>query len=110
MKYCTNCGKELSDEMIFCPDCGHATDLASNNAPSKPPMEDKVHIGLCVLAFFIPLFGLIYWLIARNETPKKANAVGLTALISWIINIVMSIIFSVLYAGILAAVFSTVPF
>lgn len=47
--------------------------------------EDKVSAGLCVLSFMIPLVGLVHWLCYRNELPERANACGISALVSWII-------------------------
>ena len=105
MKYCTKCGKELVDEAVFCPGCGCSVDYNMNSA--KPQEEDKISVGLCILAVFIPLFGLIYWAIKRQETPKKANAIGLTALISWIVSIVASIISSIVLGTIISGIFSS---
>lgn len=39
MKYCTNCGKELNDEAVFCTECGHST---VKNNHSTEPEEIKV--------------------------------------------------------------------
>ena len=97
MKFCSKCGKELADDAVFCSFCGSVANPEMKN--TVPQKEDKVSVGLCVLAYFIPLFGLIYWAITRTETPKKAKAVGITALVSWIVNIVVSIIASVAWTG-----------
>lgn len=82
MKYCTKCGKELFDEAVFCPNCG----CAAPNPPTASPYraaDDHVSVGLCVLAAMIPLFGIIYWPLMHKETPKKAQACGITAIVSW---------------------------
>ena len=106
MKYCSKCGKELVDDAIICTGCGCACDPTMNAAfgNNVNKEEDKVSVGLCVLAFFIPIFGLIYWAIKRQDTPKKANAIGITALISWGVNVVSSIIWSIVYAGTFSAI------
>ena len=104
MKYCSKCGKELVDEAVFCTGCGCSVDYNMNSA--KPQEEDKVSVGFCILAFFIPLFGLIYWAIKRTETPKKANAIGLCALISIGLNIVVSIVASIALGSLWAAILS----
>lgn len=106
MKYCSNCGKELSDETIFCPNCGHATDLASNNSSYSPQKEDKISVGYCILAFLFPIFGLIYWVVKKDETPRRANAVGITALVSWVSSTVSSIIMSSIWAKAFSDIFS----
>lgn len=69
MKYCNNCGKEVSDNAVVCPFCGCA--VASKNVE-----VDKPSTGLNVLSFLIPLVGLILYLSWQNSTPIKAKAVG----------------------------------
>ena len=81
MKYCSHCGKELIDEAIICTGCGCAV-----IKPEVNPVEDKVSVGLCVLSALIPLFGIIYWPVKHKTTPKKAQACGITGIISWIVS------------------------
>ena len=107
MKYCTKCGKELVDDAVICPVCGCACDPGFYCTRRE---EDRVSIGLCILAFFIPIFGVIYWAVKRQETPKNANAIGLTALISWAINMVSSILASAFLPEFLATVINNIQF
>ena len=105
MKFCSKCGKEILDEAVVCPGCGCAVTSApqSNQATYQgynPPVVDEVNIGLCVLAALIPIFGVIYWPLKHNETPKKAKACGITALVSWGVGILFSIIWSVAFGAI----------
>jgi len=83
MKYCSKCGKEILDEAIVCPACGCA--VVNPSVPIKHE-DDTVSVGLCVLAAFIPLFGIIYWPLKYKETPQKARACGITAIISWVVS------------------------
>lgn len=85
MKYCTMCGKQLMDEAIFCPGCGCASESCNKRTVTK----DEVSVGLCILAFFIPLFGIIYWPVKHDETPKKAKACGITGIVGAVIPIVL---------------------
>ena len=86
--FCSKCGKEIMDEAVVCPNCGCAVaDIASR----KQAEEDKVSVGLCVLSAFIPLFGIIYWPLKHKETPKKAQACGITAIIAWGVSFLFSI-------------------
>lgn len=62
MKYCNNCGKEVSDNAVVCPFCGCA--VASKNVE-----VDKPSTGLNILSFLIPLVGLILYLSWQNSTP-----------------------------------------
>jgi hypothetical protein len=94
--FCSKCGAEISDLAVICVHCGCSV-APENTAPAKPVEEDKVNIGFCILSFFIPLFGVIYWALKHKETPKKAKACGLTAIISWVLNIVVSFAISIIY-------------
>ncbi len=85
MKFCEKCGKEIMEEAVICPNCGCA--VASAKATVVAEHEDKANIGLCVLAALIPLFGIIYWPLKHKETPKKAMACGVTAIIAWAIYV-----------------------
>ena len=89
MKFCTKCGKEIMDEAVICPNCGCAV---ANAVVPKQPVEDKVSVGLCILAALLPLFGIIYWPVKHKETPKKAQAVGITAIVAWVITFVIMMI------------------
>ncbi len=85
MKFCSKCGKEIHDDAAICIHCGcNVTD--TQDAPS---------IGFAILGFFIPLVGLILYLIWHNTKPKQATSAGKGALIGFIVNIVFSIIYGV---------------
>ena len=98
MKYCAKCGTELSEETIVCPTCGYA-----EYESAQPVTEDKVSVGLCVLAALIPLFGFIYWPVKHKAAPKKAKACGIAAIISWAVGFVFSMLYSVVIVGLLGA-------
>lgn len=83
MKFCTKCGKEIMEEAIICPHCGC---VCTNNFYQAPISYDEVNIGLCILSFLFPLFGIIYWPIKHSESPKKAQACGIAAIISWVLR------------------------
>ncbi len=87
MKFCSKCGKEIVDEAIVCPSCGCA--VVSPNVPQQVT-GDEISVGLCILAALIPLFGIIYWPVKHKETPKKAKACGITAIVSWGISFLIS--------------------
>lgn len=55
MKFCKNCGKEISDDCKFCPGCG--TEQSSNEKRSEQlPVEKKQK---CLPSFIIGLIGSI---------------------------------------------------
>jgi hypothetical protein len=93
MKYCSKCGQQLVDEAVICINCGamiEETKPAEQAQPAAP--VDEVNAGLCVLSAFIPLFGFIYWAAMSKQTPKKARACGITAIISWAISFALGFI------------------
>ena len=94
MKYCSKCGKEILDEAIVCPNCG----CGVSSRGVQEYADDQVSVGLCVLAALIPLFGIIYWPLKHKETPKKAQACGITAIISWVVSFIIGFIIG--FAGV----------
>lgn len=99
MKYCNKCGKELIDEAYVCTGCG------VRQTPLSAP-RDKGGIGWGLLGFFVPIAGLILYLLWQGTHPKNAKAAGKGALvylifmilffIAYIAFIVWAIIYSVL--------------
>lgn len=137
--YCNNCNQEYKDDMNFCPFCGTANPNAVNyNQQYYQPAEDRQNYqngqynpyqqpysqqynapnpkdvpsaGFNVLAFFFPIVGLILYLVWKDETPKKAKAIGKWALISVIVNVVVYIIAMIAFFAIFAvAGVSTYPY
>lgn len=93
MKFCSKCGKEILDEAIVCPNCGCAV---VNPTVPQQISNDRVSIGLCILAALIPLFGIIYWPAKHKETPKKAQACGITAIVSWVVYMLFMVYYMLL--------------
>ncbi len=85
MKYCRYCGKELLEAAVICPACGCATGHpAPTPTEAVPAEDDTVHVGLCALSVFVPLFGVIYWPLKYRETPKRATACGIAGIVAWV--------------------------
>jgi uncharacterized membrane protein YvbJ len=84
MKYCSNCGTELSRGVAYCQDCGTATANQGStvNSNSLSSQTDAPDPGLAVLGFFIPLAGLILYLVYLDTKPLKAKSAGKGALYS----------------------------
>ncbi len=89
--FCKNCGKEINDNAVVCPNCGCATG-------SKAVSNDTGNIGWGFLGFFFPLIGLILYLVWKDDKPLSAHVAGKGALISVIISVVVSIL-SIIFAA-----------
>lgn len=87
MMYCYNCGKEVGDAK-FCPYCGvelygeHQEGHVYQNKNEYEPLhqspryreEDASSFGFALLSFFIPIIGLILYIIWNRDYPLKAKS------------------------------------
>ena len=90
--FCSRCGKEIENEAVICVHCG----CPVGNAASKP--DDAPSAGFAVLGFFIPLVGLILYLIYNEgNRPLRAKSAGKGALIGFIVRVAISIISVIIY-------------
>ncbi len=92
--FCKNCGAEIDDNAVVCPKCG----VAVNETPAPAPAaaNDAPSIGFAILSFFIPLVGLILYIVWRTESPLKAKSCGKGAIIGFCVGIVLSVLSTVL--------------
>lgn len=91
--YCKYCGRIIDDDSKYCVNCGNNMNndnggTVSADAPSK---------GFAILGFFIPIIGLILYLVYERKQPKRAKSAGKGALIGFITKIVVYITIVVLY-------------
>ena len=84
--YCPNCGEQIDDKAVVCPKCG----VPVNGKRTDP--EDAPIIGFAILSFFIPVVGLILFLVWKNSCPLRARSAGKGALIGAIVNFVIGFI------------------
>ncbi len=101
MKECQNCGQQLADQAVICPKCGCSAQ-PMNYSGQQVSGEDKVDVGLVILSVLIPLFGIIYWLVEKNNRPKCAPACAKAAIISWVVMFVLIILIGVLSGFVLS--------
>ena len=81
MAFCKNCGTQIHDQAVICPNCGVAQD-------TKPAVVDNGGFWWGALGCCVPIVGLILFLVWKDTTPKTAKAAGKGALISVIISVV----------------------
>ena len=92
--FCKNCGSSINDEAVVCPHCGCATGKVTREA-------DASSAGWAILGFFIPLIGLILYLIWKPEYPLRAKSAGKGALIGVIVSVVVYILYFVALGSLL---------
>ena len=109
MKYCAHCGKELMDEAVVCPNCGCPagnTNANTNTSINTTGEVDAPNTGWLILGLFIPIVGLILYLMNKDKLPLKAKSAGKGALIGFIVGIVLSI-FSSFFLALLPVLLSS---
>ena len=102
--YCKNCGRSVDDTSSYCNNCGARID----NKPNADVSEDNSNSGFAILGFFIPIVGLILFLIYEEKKPKRAKSAGKGALIGFITKIVLAIILVILYVVFAASLFNNI--
>lgn len=101
--YCNRCGRTVADHSLYCNYCGARLDGTQN----WPESDDRSSFGFALLGFFIPLAGLIFFLIYEGKKPKRAKAAGKGALIGFITKIVIAVVLFVCYMFFAASLFNT---
>lgn len=79
MGFCTFCGHQMLDNAVICPNCGCPRSKSSRRAFRRRNFTDTISIALCILSFFLPIFGLIYYAVKDEEKPCRASACGYVA-------------------------------
>jgi len=89
-QYCQQCGLETKKGQKICVNCGFELILALENAPNNvksksASQDDDSDILLAILSAFIPIVGLILYIVFKDDKPHKANTIGKGAIIGLII-------------------------
>ena len=92
--YCKNCGERISDEAIACPKCGAATDNFKKQRAVAPAHreDDAPNGGFAALSFFVPVAGLILYLVWGDDMPQRARSCGKGALAGFITWALLAVI------------------
>ncbi|MBQ7835904.1 MAG: zinc-ribbon domain-containing protein [Clostridia bacterium] len=92
MAFCKNCGNQISDQAVMCPMCGTMVSAPVNNTPKAT----SGNFLWAVLGFFVPLAGLILFIVWKNDRPGDAKMAGIGALVGFILNIITSVLWGVI--------------
>jgi magnesium-transporting ATPase (P-type) len=96
--YCHQCGKEVNSDVKYCPYCGAQLDVHghANNGDYQPIQpgptyqreDDAPNFAFALLSFFVPIVGLVLYIIWNKEYPLKAKS----CLKGFIFNIVVYVV------------------
>ncbi len=121
MKYCVHCGKQLTDDAIYCTECGARQDGSYNgytqnqNACNSGDKYSVLSIVGFVFSFLDPIIGLIISIIALKEartagSKKSENfaryGVIISAIYGGLLIVILTLSFVLLFAGLFAAIAS----
>jgi hypothetical protein len=91
MKYCQFCGERIEDDSAkFCPLCGKNIQVngqSDSDGVARSHSSNESTVGWLILGLFIPLAGLILYLVWKDNEYEKARAAGKGAIIGVCINI-----------------------
>ena len=90
--YCQYCGQELADNDAYCLKCGKSVNDNKEIALREASAQGKASFGWAVLGFFLPVVGLILYIVWKAEHPSAAKKAGIGALAGVVTEIAVSII------------------
>ena len=102
--FCKNCGKEVNDNAVICPNCGVPTDNYNRSA-SAPEQKNTLALVGFILSFFVSIAGLIVSIIAyKNAKKPEFNGDGKNFALAGIIISAVSLGIG-LISGIITSIF-----
>lgn len=76
--FCSNCGSQIDDKSVVCPNCGVATNNYIANYPATSDKKNVLAIVGFILSFFIAIAGLICSIIGYKKAAElDGNGKGL---------------------------------
>lgn len=85
MAFCSKCGRQIPDDVKFCPECGanlksfkgqYDNYQSINNSRLSPEEKegDESSFGYALLSCFIPIAGIVLFVVWNKEYPKRAKS------------------------------------
>ena len=90
--YCEKCGSKNEMTSEFCTNCGNKLNKEFSNTTIINSEEEKNTFGWGVLGFFVPIAGLILFIIWKKDRPKASKSAGIWALVSVVARVLSSIL------------------
>jgi len=108
--FCPQCGARFSAEKKYCDQCGTELSVlvqpeATTSHPADSNVQDAPSGGFAVLGFFIPLVGLILFLVWHDSYPLRAKSAGKGALAGVITSVVLAVLSVVIQMVFLSSLF-----
>lgn len=99
--FCPRCGARFPAAKKFCDQCGAELNAlqqpdAGMSAPVNGNAQDAPSGGFAALGFFIPLVGLILFLVWHDSYPLRARSAGKGALAGVITGVVLVVLLIVI--------------
>jgi hypothetical protein len=113
VSFCPSCGAKLTENASFCPKCG--TRISAPQPPYAQPTgyyqpyahaDDSPSGAFTALGFFIPVVGLILYLIWKDTYPQRAKSAGKGAIagaITWTALVILIYVIYFIWVGTLFA-------
>lgn len=90
-KYCPHCGNKCDPLAVICVKCG--LPFQNINMNKVPAYNDVPSTLLKAACFFVPILGLILYLIEKDKHPVSAKAYGKMSLIGLIVYLVLVVLY-----------------
>ena len=88
MAYCTNCGSDIDNRAVSCPECGHQTSV--NN--QEYLIETRGSRWFFVLGFCIPVVGLVLFFVWLKDKPRSATSALVGSLVNFVVTFILIIV------------------
>lgn len=102
--YCKQCGSRVQPEYLYCQHCGAPIE----RGPQKKAVDDSGSGGFWALGFFLPVVGLILYVVLGEDRPRRAKAAGTGALVGFIVQAALAILLVVLYIAFMGFLFTNI--
>ncbi|MDR1237752.1 MAG: PLDc N-terminal domain-containing protein [Propionibacteriaceae bacterium] len=70
--------------------------------PNPPASNDTGSFGWTVLGFFIPIVGLILWLVWKNDRPKDSTKARNGFIAGLVVSVILGIVYSIIWNTVVA--------
>ena len=98
MKYCQFCGAKIEKSAKFCTKCGRALDGGAVRGKATEE-NDAPNTGFAILGFFLPIIGIILYVVYSSTAPKKAKSALKGAIAGFIVSAILGVISSLISAA-----------